>query len=385
MNKIADLKILALYLPQFHRDEFNDKWWGEGFTEWDNVKKAVPLFVGHLQPRVPAEGYYDLLDEGETLMRQYEKARKHGIHGFIMYDYWYEGVRILKRPIDYILNNEDLPFSFSICWANHSWTRTWLNRSGARDVLIEQTYESRSNYEDYFLYLERLFLDHRYIRIDDSVLYHIYQPKSIPNLSIFINELRNFFLYKHSLKLHISAVITNQNQVPEPNLFDSFSFSQPVNSFRFRGKRGQISLTSFLDDRLEALLPTSFFNTILDMHHRYIKRVKKVNYEDLVKLSILQLLEFKKTCKLDIFPYVFVDFDNSPRYKRRGRVTIGFTPGLFIKLFKLSLNAIESNSNRVIIINAWNEWGEGMYLESDLHYGDSKLVSVSDFLVSLKC
>ena len=66
------MKVIALYLPQFHRVPENDLWWGEGYTEWTAVKKAEKLKEDHYQPHVPLNNnYYDLLQK-ETMQWQTE-------------------------------------------------------------------------------------------------------------------------------------------------------------------------------------------------------------------------------------------------------------------------------------------------------------------------
>lgn len=131
-------KVLAFLLPQFHRIPENDEWWGDGFTEWTNVKKAKARFPGHRQPRSPQGGrYYDLTAEA-TQQWQADLARAHGIAGFCYYHYWFNGRQLLKKPLASIVERRTPDFPFCVAWANEPWTRAW--GGGDRHVLMPQTY-----------------------------------------------------------------------------------------------------------------------------------------------------------------------------------------------------------------------------------------------------
>lgn len=134
-------KFIALYLPQYHTIPENDLWWGKGFTEWIRVRNAEPLFEGHYQPRVPID-YYDLSEES-VMVKQAEMAKESGIHGFCYYHYWFNGTKLLEKPLEKMLADKNVDIPFCLSWANEKWTRAWEGNS--REILIEQEYGGEKN------------------------------------------------------------------------------------------------------------------------------------------------------------------------------------------------------------------------------------------------
>ncbi len=189
------MKVLAMYLPQFHRVKENDEWWGEGFTEWVSVKDAEPFFDGHYQPRIPQDqNYYDLMDK-DTMVWQSSLMKKYKIDGVCMYHYWFKhGRQILEKPAQNLLQWKEIDMPFCFCWANETWARSWSriqNKnvwSAVREqdknedkngILLEQDYGNEAQWRQHFEYLLPFFKDERYIKVEDKPLFLIYKESEI--------------------------------------------------------------------------------------------------------------------------------------------------------------------------------------------------------------
>ena len=184
------MKIIAFYLPQFHNIPENDEWWGDGFTEWVNVKKAKPMYEGHKQPREPLnDNYYDLLDD-DVKIWQAKIAKEHGVYGFCYYHYWFNGKMLLEKPMEQMLANPKVDIPFCICWANEPWTKAWVNEE--KKVLIPQFYGEKAEWKDHFDYLLPFLKDDRYIKKDGKPLFVMYRPNvmdCVKKMMEYWNEL----------------------------------------------------------------------------------------------------------------------------------------------------------------------------------------------------
>lgn len=344
-------KLIALYLPQFHRIQENDLWWGEGFTEWTNTRKAEALFPEHYQPREPeGDNYYDL-NNPEVKKWQVELARSHGIHGFCYYHYWFKGKLLLEKPLQEILQKEKPDFPFCLSWANEPWTRRW---DGAEhEVLMPQEYGDESDWKEHFEYLLKAFKDRRYIRVDNKPLFAIYRPASIDNCE---------------------AMLSYWQQLAKENGLDGIYFVETMNGFEHRNIEGfQASFqfeplyTTAHDIPDNDTLTTPVLTN--DNSHSLHLIDYDVVWEQILKREIP--VSDKRT-----FLGAFLDWDNSPRKGKNSTIFKGATPKKFETYLQRQIAKAKSIGSEFIFINAWNEWAEGTFLEPDKKFGHQYLEAV---------
>lgn len=335
----TDLKLIAYYLPQFHPVPENDKSWGKGFTEWTNVTKALPQFEGHYQPRLAGElGYYDLRLK-DVQKRQIELAKNYGLHGFCYHYYWFDGRKVMDQPLQQVLDNPDLDFPFCINWANENWTKKWDGLD--QDVILAQKHSP----EDDLAFLEAItpiLKDKRYIKVDGKPLLMVYRPKLFPDIEGTVKRWR-----AHAKK----------NGIGELYLVLSHAFEH-------------LDPVSIGFDAAAEFAPNGF--QITDVTHKqklFNKHYQGVIYD--YEAAINYSLSYKDP-KYVKFRSLCPGWDNEARKPGKGTSFINTSPAKYSRWLEHSLyftHKHRKSSEKLIFINAWNEWAEGAYLEPDRKYG----------------
>lgn len=372
----SKIQFLAYYLPQYHPIPENDTWWGKGFTEWTNVKKAKPLFKGHNQPIKPGEfGYYDLLQTERIQEKQAQLAIEYGIDGFIYYQYYFgENKMLLEKPAEKMLANKNVAIPFCFCWANESWKGTWhgLDNPG---VLIEQIYDGAEGYIKYFNYLLPFFNDERYIKVDNKPMFHVYRLEDIPDLDIFIEVFNKMAVESGFEGIYLISTLGNKTTyLDNPKIYGKVG----LDAFHYIRYSKQLFLES----------KSIFFKIIYRItdlicgEDGIIVKVRKPFIYDYEK-GVSQL-NFELPNRKYIY-CVFPNWDNSARSGMKSLIFKNSNPLSWKKHFQKAVDALMKNNENpsYIFIKSWNEWAEGNYLEPDEKYGRDWLEVVKEIKSNL--
>lgn len=352
-NEWSNVKPIAFYLPQYHAIPENDEWWGKGFTEWTNVKKGEPLFEGHYQPHVPGElGYYNLVEDKSIQYKQIELAKEYGIYGFCYYYYWFNGKRLLEKPLDNLLADKGLDFPFCICWANETWSRRWDGQE--KEILIKQEHNEETDIrfiEDIIPMLK----DERYIRINGAPLLIIYRAELFPNLAKTIEKWKQKCKENGINNLHISLV--QSFGLTDPTIYGGDSAVEfPPHGI----------ITGEITKDVPGLVK-EFGGSIFD-------------YRDVVSRYVNKRPNYYKE-----FRGVMLSWDNTARRGANSNVFNYASPEEFGKWLTGIIDYTTNYNDedyKYVFINAWNEWAEGTHLEPDEKYGTKYLQVTKDSLHS---
>ena len=334
------MRKFAFFLPQFHEIPENNKWWGKGFTEWTNVKKARPLFKNHQQPKHPLNNnYYNLLDK-KVMEWQAKLANEYGLDGFIYYHYYFSGKKLLEKPAENLLKWKDIPQNFFFCWANHTWKRSWEGKS---TVLLRQTYGDKENWEQHFKYLLPFFKDKRYEKRNNKPLLMIFDPN---------------FKEKESMFRYFDKRCKDEG-------FEGLSLIETYNGLEdisaFKKKESSITELAFYREPTVSQFEYIRGNFGRRLYHHFNKPLRE---KGIIKKPYIidgnKLMDIKYNCEplgKGVANGLWFEWDNTPRHKNRGYVITPYDYSKFSRYMDLIKN------QEYLFINAWNEWAEGMIME----------------------
>lgn len=350
-DRVSNPRIIAFYLPQFHPFPENDRWWGNGFTEWTNVTKAQPNFVGHDQPRLPADlGFYDLRLR-EIQQQQADLAQRYGIHGFCYYYYWFGGKRLLEQPIEQMLASGKPDMPFCLCWANENWTRRWDGQD--QEILMAQSHSPEDD-EAVINDLIRYFRDPRYIRIDGRPIILVYRVSLFPDFSATVACWREVCQRQGIGEIYVAMVesmeLTHSNKHPRDFGCDAAVEFPPQGMAEQTAPSGEV-------------INPEFAGAVAD-------------YRDIaVRYATRDFPGYTR------FKGVMPGWDNTARRQNNSFCFEHATPGTFQAWLEDSIEQTRQQhygDEKLVFVNAWNEWAEGAYLEPDRRFGHSYLEAVKN-------
>ena len=336
--------LVAFYLPQFHPIPENDAWWGDGFTEWRNVTRALPQFEGHMQPRLPSTlGFYDLRLP-DVMRRQMALAREHGIGAFCSYFYWFAGQTLLEQPLRQWLDDPSLDLPLCLCWANENWSRRWDGR--ADQVLIAQRHSPEDDLA-FIAHIAPYLLDPRYLHVNGRPLLLVYRPGLLPEPAATAARWRQWCAAHDIGEIHLAYVQSFDNVDPRSIGFDSAVAFPPNNT-------SQRPITA-----QRRLLNPEFNGDVLD-------------WRELAREAMA-----RPDATYPLHPCVNPGWDNEPRRSGAGRIYVHASPRGYRDWLRHAIATARRREPEVktplVFINAWNEWAEGAVLEPDTRLGHAWL------------
>lgn len=363
------MKIYAFYLPQFHEIKENNEWWGNGFTEWTNVKKSEPLFFQHNQPRVPLnQNYYNLLDKN-TLEWQAQLLKQYKIDGLCFYHYWFNGKLLLEQPAELLLREKNIVLPFFFSWANEPWTRSWDGQT--KDILINQEYGEESEWINHFNYLLSFFKDDRYITHNGCPIFIIYRSMSFEKCKEWIDCWQKLAISNGLKGIHFVTSLTSFEPETRDINFDAKLHFEPLNT---------------LTHHMNIYKKKSLFFRIKKSLNKIASKLTQNEYQEIQTFDYSLTWEaiLKKEYDEKNYAGGFIDWDNTARKRHKGLVAINNSPEKFKYYFNALYKKAKKQNTPYIFINAWNEWAEGTYLEPDTKNEYKYLEAIRDIVINHK-
>lgn len=336
-------RLVAFHLPQFHTFAENDAWWGKGFTEWRNVTRALPQFEGHIQPRLPADlGFYDLRNP-QALRDQAQLAAEYGISAFCFYFYWFSGRTLMEAPLRQWLQDDGIDLQFCLCWANENWTRRWDGRE--TDVLIGQQHSAEDDLA-FIAHIGPYLRDRRALQVDGKPMLLVYRPQLLPDAAATAQRWRGWCREHGIGEIHLAYVQGFERPDPRDIGFDA-AVEFPPNMSNPRSLSAE-----------QWLVNPEFSGDVRDWR------------------ELASEMATRPLPSYPLYPAVNPGWDNEPRRPGNGRIYLHASPRGYRDWLRATIHqrlSATPQAERMVFINAWNEWAEGAVLEPDARLGHAWL------------
>jgi hypothetical protein len=360
------IEVAAYYFPNYHPDRRNDAWHGKGWTEWDVVKAARPRYPGHRQPVVPEWGYFDESDPKWTA-KEIDLAADHGITTFIYDWYWYEDGPYLEDGLEkgFLQAPNNPRLKFGLMWANHDW----LNIHPAPFVNHPETLAkgrvSAAGWDRLTDHVVRTYFPRpNYWKLDGEPYFSIYEWKT------FVDGLGGEEAARAALE----------------------RFRAKTRAAGFPGLHLNVSAWGVPKELDLKAWGIASAGTYAWIHHFDPNRIgfPKSSYVKAAERNYEVWRELTARFPVPYHPNVSMGWDSSPRtiqsdvYENRGypwtAIMEGNTPAAFREALAKAKEFLRRPEvkQRVLVLNAWNEWTEGSYLLPDTVHGTAYLKAIRE-------
>lgn len=376
--------VACYYFPNYHVDKRNEREHGKGWTEWELMKNVRPMFKGHYQPRVPLWGYEDESDPA-VMAKKIDAAASHGIDAFIFDWYWYDDRPFIERCLEegFLKANNYNKMKFGIMWANHDWSNVHPAKRRDPKITLYKGAVTRKTFDTIVEYvIEKYFKHPSYWCVEGKPFFSIYSlPDLIKGLGGIEQAKEALANFRAKTKaagfsdLHLNAALPRRVMLAGSN--------EPVKDInKFFKEMGCASVNSyhwFVTEPMDKF-PTVEYNFVRDRYIRYLKNIDKI-LPDVAYLptAIMGWDSTPRCLQSDIFPQDNEDFKDTGRSKAFPwwPVVVNNTPEAFREAMEIIKNINDGRDvPKIFILECWNEWTEGSYLEPDKVYGMGYLEAV---------
>ncbi len=363
-GKKQEYSVAAYVWPSCHDEPMSrDAFWGEGIGEWEIIKKGKPRFEGHYQPKVPLWGY-QMDDDPLAWEQKIKAATDHGVNTFIFDWYWFDGKPFLEEAVNGFLqagNKEKM--KFYLMWANHNANGyQWNHYRYQKDTMI---WSGEVDWDNYKIVVERVirqyFKQPNYFKIDGKPVFSVYS----------LRELVKSFNGLEGTRKALDYFQQEVRKARFPGLhFQALSY----------GRNGEPYLLDEKDSEgksVNEIIALLGINSVTTYHWTGTD-------EDYIRWGDREMSLWKRwssTLEVPYFPNVSVGYDDTPRFPKKGKESVVHyhnTPESFAAFLQKAKEYADSHpaQQKLITINAWNEWVEGSYLEPDMLNGYGYLEAV---------